>query len=56
MERYRELVLAPVAALLSSPVRFADKLQALIDFACEDPQMATGCQFIKMRTTRSRVG
>lgn len=56
LERYRALMLTPVEALLSSPASYADKLQALIDFVTADPQIATGCLFVKMRTTRSRFG
>lgn len=56
LERYRDWVLAPLGELLTSPTSYADKLQALIDFASEDPQMATGCLFVKMRATRSRFG
>lgn len=56
LQRYSETVLAPLGGLLSSPARFKDKIQALIQFASDDPQMAHGCLFVKMRGTRSRFG
>ncbi|MFM8443631.1 MAG: TetR/AcrR family transcriptional regulator [Methylococcus sp.] len=54
--RYAQIVLEPLEALLSSPIGFATKLEALIDFASQDPRMEVGCLFVKMRTTRSRFG
>lgn len=56
LERYGQTVLIPVEALLSSPLTFSAKLDALISFASDDPQMEAGCLFVKMRTTRSRFG
>jgi AcrR family transcriptional regulator len=49
-------VLRPLETLLSSPASFATKLEAMIDFASQDPRMEVGCLFVKMRTTRSRFG
>ena len=56
LERYAQMVLEPVEALLSGPQSFEATLDALIHFASFDPQMETGCLFVKMRTTRSRFG
>ncbi|MDE2078300.1 MAG: TetR/AcrR family transcriptional regulator [Burkholderiales bacterium] len=56
LERYAQTVLRPLETLLSSPASFATKLEAMIDFASQDPRMEVGCLFVKMRTTRSRFG
>lgn len=56
LERYGQTVLVGVEALLSGPQRYGDKLDALISFASDAPQMETGCLFVKMRATRSRFG
>jgi AcrR family transcriptional regulator len=56
LDRYAQAVLEPLKALLSSPTTFDAKLDAMIDFASQDPRMATGCLFVKMRATRSRFG
>ena len=56
LERYSSLVLVQLGELLLSDASFAAKLDALISFASEDPQMETGCMFVKMRTGRSRFG
>ena len=56
LERYGQTVLVSVEALLSSPQTYGTKLDALITFASDDPQMEAGCLFVKMRATRSRFG
>ena len=56
LKRYAQTLLGSVKALLSSPTCFATKLEAMIDFAGQDPRMEVGCRFVKMRTTRSRFG
>jgi AcrR family transcriptional regulator len=56
LDRYAQAVLEPLKALLSSATTFDAKLDAMIDFASQDPRMATGCLFVKMRATRSRFG
>ena len=56
LERYTQAMLAPVEALLSGPQPYGSKLDALISFASDDPQMEAGCLFVKMRATRSRFG
>ena len=56
LERYEQTVLVLLEALLSGPRSYAAKLDALISFACDDPQMEMGCLFVKMLATRSRFG
>lgn len=56
LERYAETVLVALEGLLSGPLSYGAKLDALISFASEAPQMETGCLFMKMRATRSRFG
>ena len=56
LERYGQKVLVSVEALLSGPHDYAAKLDALIGFASDAPQMEAGCLFVKMRATRSRFG
>lgn len=56
LERYASQVLVQLGDLLMSHASFATKLDALIKIASEDPQMETGCLFIKMRAGRSRFG
>ena len=56
LELYAGLVLAQMGALLMSEASFAAKLEGLIHFASEDPQMDAGCLFVKMRAVRSRLG
>lgn len=56
LDRYASLALVKVGELLLSEASFSAKLEALIHFASEDPQMETGCLFVKMRSKRSRFG
>ena len=56
LERYGQTVLVGVEALLSGPQNYGSKLDALISFASDDPQMEAGCLVVKMRATRSRFG
>lgn len=56
LQRYAQTVLVRVKALLSSPQTYDTKLDALVSFASDDPQMEAGCLFVKMRDTRSRFG
>lgn len=56
LERYGQTVLASIEALLSSPQTYSSKLDTLISFASDDPQMEAGCLYGKMRITRSRFG
>ena len=56
LERYTRQVLADVLAILEPGRGLRATLDALIDFACEDPRMETGCLFYKMRSGRHRLG
>jgi TetR/AcrR family transcriptional regulator, copper-responsive repressor len=56
LEHYGQTVLVAVDELLSGPQKYGAKLDALIGFASEAPQMEAGCLFVKMRATRSRFG
>lgn len=56
LERYAQQVLADVLAILEPGRGLGATLDALIDFACEDPRMDTGCLFYKMRSGRHRLG
>lgn len=56
LDHYAQTVLASMEDLLSGPASHDQKLDALIDFACDDPRMAAGCLFVKMRAVRSRWG
>lgn len=56
LERYVDTVLLRVRNLLLSESSFAKKLEALIHFASADPQMESGCLFVKMRAKRNRFG
>jgi TetR/AcrR family transcriptional regulator, copper-responsive repressor len=56
LEHYGQSVLVGVEALLSGPQSYGAKLDALVSFASDDPQMEAGCLFVKMRATRSRFG
>lgn len=53
---YAEQVLSDVFAILQSGRGLQSTLDALIDFACEDPRMETGCLFYKMRNGKHRLG
>ena len=56
LERYASQVFMRIGDLLMSDASFANKLDELIKIASEDPQMETGCLFIKMRAERLRFG
>lgn len=56
LAHYAQSVLGPLEDLLSSPAALADKLDTLIRIASDDPGMAAGCLYAKMRATRSRFG
>jgi AcrR family transcriptional regulator len=56
LERYAETLFGPIEAMLASPAGFAEKLEAVLRFAGEDPRLEAGCLFVKMRSTRSRFG
>jgi AcrR family transcriptional regulator len=56
LERYKQTVMVFLEALLSGPQSYGAKLDSLVSFACDDPQMEMGCLFTKMLATRSRFG
>lgn len=56
LDRYAEEVLSDIFVILSRDAPLADTLAALIRFASEDPRMATGCVFYKMRAGKHRLG
>jgi len=56
LDRYAEQVLSDVFAILHAGDGLRATLDALIDFACDDPRMATGCLFYKMRSGKHRLG
>lgn len=56
LDRYAAEVLSDVLAILQAGDGLRATLDALIDFACDDPRMATGCLFYKMRSGKHRLG
>lgn len=56
LDRYADQVLSDLLTILQSGTRLGDTLDALIDFASNDPRMETGCLFIKMRNGKHRLG
>lgn len=56
LDRYADLVLSDIFAILENGVDLPSTLAALIDFAVADPRMETGCLFYKMRAGKHRLG
>ena len=56
LDRYAEQVLSEIFTILQSGAGLWDALNALIDFASDDPRMETGCLFYKMRSGKHRLG
>jgi len=56
LDRYAEQVLSDVLAILNRPDGLRSTLDKLVDFACADPRMETGCLFQKMRSGKHRLG
>ncbi len=56
LDRYAERVLSDVFAILQRGAGMRETLDALIDFASDDPRMDTGCLFYKMHSGRHRLG
>lgn len=56
LDRYAERVLSDMLVLLQSGRGLRETLDALIDFASDDPRMETGCLFYKMRAGKHRLG
>lgn len=56
LDSYAEQAFADVLAILQSGRSLRETLDALVDFACADPRMETGCLFYKMRMGKHRLG
>jgi len=56
LDRYAERVLSDMFVVLQSGKGLRETLDMLVDFACDDPRMETGCLFYKMRAGRHRLG
>ncbi len=56
VDRYAEQVLSDMFVILHAGMGLRETLDALIDFACDDPRMETGCLFNKMRAGKHRLG
>jgi AcrR family transcriptional regulator len=56
LDRYADQVLSDMFKILQSGTGLWDTLDALIDFASDDPLMETGCLFYKMRSGKHRLG
>jgi len=56
LDRYAERVLSAMFVILQSETGLSETLDALVEFACTDPRMETGCLFYKMRAGKHRLG
>ncbi len=56
LDQYEQSVLRPMLSGLDAPGSMDDKLAAMTDFVSEAQMFATGCLYVKMRSTRSRFG
>jgi TetR/AcrR family transcriptional regulator, copper-responsive repressor len=56
LDRYAAQVLSDMFVILHSGKGLRETLDALIDFASDDPRMDTGCLFYKMRAGKHRLG
>ena len=56
LDRYAEKVLSDVFAILERGTDLPTTLDALIEFAVDDPRMEEGCLFSKMRAGKHRLG
>ena len=56
LERYAEHVLSDIFDILAKNMPLPETLEALVRFASDDPKMATGCVFYKMRAGKHRLG
>lgn len=56
LDRYAEQILSDILAVLKSGEHMQATLDALIEFACNDPRMESGCLFYKMRAGKHRLG
>lgn len=56
LDRYAAQVLSDMFVILHAGLGLRETLDALIDFASDDPRMETGCLFYKMRAGKHRLG
>jgi AcrR family transcriptional regulator len=56
LDRYAEQVLSEIFVILQGGMGLRETLDGLIDFACNDPRMETGCLYYKMRAGKHRLG
>jgi len=56
LDRYAEQVLSRVLGILQADIGLRATLDALVEFACDDPRMETGCLFYKMRAGKRHWG
>lgn len=56
LDRYAHHVLSEVFGILQAGRGLKGTLDALVDFASDDPRMERGCLFYKMRSGRHRLG
>lgn len=56
LDRYADLVLSEMFVILHGGTGLRQTLDALVDFASDDPRMETGCLFYKMRNGKHRLG
>lgn len=56
LDRYAEQVLSDIFVILRGGRGLRPTLDALVEFACADPRMETGCLFYKMRAGKHRLG
>jgi AcrR family transcriptional regulator len=56
LDRYADRVLSEIFVILQGKTGLRQTLDALIDFAGDDPRMETGCLFYKMRAGKHRLG
>lgn len=56
LDRYAQEVLVDVFAIIQSGRGLGPTLDALVEFACQDTRMETGCLFYKMRNGKHRLG
>lgn len=56
LDRYAERVLPSVLEIFQNKGELQATLDALVEFAAEDPSMETGCLYHKMRAGKHRLG
>lgn len=56
LDRYADQVLSEMFVILHGGTGLRQTLDALVDFASDDPRMETGCLFYKMRAGKHRLG